>query len=460
MTEYQDLLINEYAEQYATNWYKFDEGSGTWLKDSKSGIVGTINGATWFPVGGLKFDGGDYVSFPNRILPLDKFTIYMEFEIDKNNPDTFLLATTTGINVSGIKINITGHNLRFYVSNGVIANASKTIIELSMSKKYKLYFIWNNGIAKIVDADTREILSQDTLVFQRIPAHSYNMRIGTSPASPAFYFSGNIYNLYIINDDITTLSLNKTLILSNGEYKKFNMLTSPISLIPKLTSNSSNNFVISSSSVMSNNIEYQPCKAFDNDNSTFFHSEQNAPQWISCQSTVDKLNITSFKMRNRSDSYATEAPTAFILQGSVDGIIWTDIQTYTGVSWTVVGITQEFAVNNNNNKYYHYHRIYATALGGRGYMALSNIEFIGRKESNSTIGWKTVSTTLSNPTQFLEQGMDNLSPLLDRKVTTLEPMSMTDKSEILGVGEIGRVFSKTIDLKKYFDIRSMKVEVK
>lgn len=73
--------------------------------------------------------------------------------------------------------------------------------------------------------------------------------------------------------------------------------------------------------------------------------------------------------------------------------------------------------------------------------------------------WQTVSSTIPSSTQFLEQGMDNLSPLLDRKITTLEPMTMVDKSEILGVGETGEVFSKTIDLKKYFDIRNVRTEV-
>lgn len=74
--------------------------------------------------------------------------------------------------------------------------------------------------------------------------------------------------------------------------------------------------------------------------------------------------------------------------------------------------------------------------------------------------WNTISSSLPTSTQFLEQGMDNLSPLLDRKVTELEPMPMMDKSEILDVGEIGKVFSKTIDLKKYFDIRSIRTEVR
>jgi len=40
-------------------------------------------------------------------------------------------------------------------------------------------------------------------------------------------------------------------------------------------------------------------------------------------------------------------------------------------------------------------------------------------------------------------------------------MQMEDKTNILFTnGEVGKVFSKTIDLKKYFDIRSMKVEGK
>lgn len=56
--------------------------------------------------------------------------------------------------------------------------------------------------------------------------------------------------------------------------------------------------------------------------------------------------------------------------------------------------------------------------------------------------------------------MDSLSPLLDRNIETLEPMTMTNKSEFLDVGEIGKVFSKSIDLKKYFDIRTIRTEVK
>lgn len=74
--------------------------------------------------------------------------------------------------------------------------------------------------------------------------------------------------------------------------------------------------------------------------------------------------------------------------------------------------------------------------------------------------WSTVSTTLPTSTQFLNDGVDSLSHLFERTVTELEPIPMTDKSEILGVGEVGKVFSNTIDLKKFFDIRSIRTEVK
>lgn len=74
-------------------------------------------------------------------------------------------------------------------------------------------------------------------------------------------------------------------------------------------------------------------------------------------------------------------------------------------------------------------------------------------------GWSTVSNTLPNPTQFLEKGMNNLSPL-DRKVTQLEPIPMTQRNDILSSGEVGKVFSKEIDLKKYFDIRRTRTEVR
>ncbi len=72
--------------------------------------------------------------------------------------------------------------------------------------------------------------------------------------------------------------------------------------------------------------------------------------------------------------------------------------------------------------------------------------------------WSDFSITPPSATQFSEHGMESLAPFA-RVVTALDPTEMTQKNDILGVGEVGKVFSKTIDLKKYLDIRSIKVEV-
>ncbi|OXS74280.1 hypothetical protein B1B04_09135 [Lysinibacillus sp. KCTC 33748] len=85
---------------------------------------------------------------------------------------------------------------------------------------------------------------------------------------------------------------------------------------------------------------------------------------------------------------------------------------------------------------------------------------IYKGELKESVHWSTVSPTLLNSTQFLEQGMDNFSPLLNRVVTEIEPLQMTLKNDILPSGEIGKVFSKTINLNKYFDIRSIRTEVR
>lgn len=74
--------------------------------------------------------------------------------------------------------------------------------------------------------------------------------------------------------------------------------------------------------------------------------------------------------------------------------------------------------------------------------------------------WQTVSQTLPTKEQFLSNGMDSISPLLDLKVQPLPSLQMSNKSEILSENSEGKVFSKTLDLNKYIDIRSINVEVK
>lgn len=67
-------------------------------------------------------------------------------------------------------------------------------------------------------------------------------------------------------------------------------------------------------------------------------------------------------------------------------------------------------------------------------------------------GWRVVSTVLPTKEQFQEEGMDDLS-ILDRKLTVF-----IQDMEYDGLLDNGKKFSSTIDLKKYIDIRSIKVK--
>lgn len=76
------------------------------------------------------------------------------------------------------------------------------------------------------------------------------------------------------------------------------------------------------------------------------------------------------------------------------------------------------------------------------------------KKYNST--WTTVSTTLPSVDTFIIEGIDDLS-VFDRKSTTFNiPMDdNTTSGVVLGSG---KVFKEKVDLKKYFQINSIKVK--
>ncbi len=68
--------------------------------------------------------------------------------------------------------------------------------------------------------------------------------------------------------------------------------------------------------------------------------------------------------------------------------------------------------------------------------------------------WSTVSSTLPTQAQFLSDGMDSIA-IINRKLQTLEPIEMTNKTSPLLNN--GKLFAKSIDLTKYIDIRKIEV---
>lgn len=250
---------------------------------------------------------------------------------------------------------------------------------------------------------------------------------------------------------------NKTLILHDGGYKKFTPKVigknSTINVVPLMTSDTSPAGKVTARGA------YNPAwQAFDRNDSTYWYdngSSAGAPSWLQYQFNSPKI-VNKIILASLTISGSTYGLKEFSLLGSRDGLKYDNLLSVNNHPNSNAKVSYDF---NNSNEYSFYKLQFG--LSHHSYYALvSSFEMYEMDTPDIPAYWSTISNTLPNSQQFIEKGMDSLSPLLDRTVTELESMSMTNKSEILGISEIGKVFSKTIDLKKYFDIKNVKVEVK
>ncbi|WP_144787023.1 discoidin domain-containing protein [Lysinibacillus fusiformis] len=253
------------------------------------------------------------------------------------------------------------------------------------------------------------------------------------------------------------LPINKSLLLHDGEYKKWNKeipaIDDSVNAIPIMTSYITPKGVASSSGFRSG---FPPYHAFDNNSSTLWRLDLdpvNYNCWLMYEfekpKIIERIEFSSFNLSGGNHGVKN-----FEILGSNDGMSFTNL--YTGVHPNNANLVRYSFLNNEKFKMYKLKVISSYT----GYTAVATLNMYEQKEDKIFGHWTVESTSLSNSIQFIEQGMDNLSPLLDRKVLDLEPMTMTDKSNIFGFGETGKVFTKTIDLKKYLDIRKIRIEVK
>lgn len=144
-----------------------------------------------------------------------------------------------------------------------------------------------------------------------------------------------------------------------------------------------------------------------------------------------------------------------------DSRVWTVARTESEISKNMYQLSDVDRISDNLVAWYLQNENFGTACKDNSKYASDgtyyNTSFITEYFPKKIL---TVSNSLPNSTKFSEEGMDSLSPLLDRELTKLEPVSMVNESNILGDGNTGKVFTKTIDLKKYLDIRSIRTEVR
>ncbi|WP_155590561.1 hypothetical protein [Lysinibacillus cavernae] len=269
--------------------------------------------------------------------------------------------------------------------------------------------------------------------------------------------------------------VNKSFVLHDGEYKKWDeeipekqevWSNDAINLVQKMTSNSSNGqiaFWTYNTSKPGAGIAYNVFDyATGSENSGISRDGSSGILGI-----IFSKEVTVARYEIEAHNIATYAPRIFNIEGSNDSTTgldgtWTKIDSRTGIYFSA-NEKKTFTLEEQST--FRAYRLNISATN-HSYTGFAELRFFPPKVllekhvDRIPAHWTTVSSTLPSSTQFLERGIDNLSPLFGRKVTELEPTTMTDKSGILGVGETGKVFSKTIDLKKYFDIRNLNVEVR
>ena len=471
------------------HWFKFDETSGN-VTDSKGSAVGALYGSPFRVIGwngegkAMSFDGVDDWIYTTQKVPLGKISIRLKIKTTQNvswtNGNSSLLSTCMGSGESGVlAVLFSNGRIGFHIAKGtanVMNITLESTIPINDSQWHDVLFTWDgttnvNGAKLYIDnmstpnATGTALVSQlgSTLSTGTLQLGDKRSSTASSPFNP---FNGQIDELEIYNDIIDP-NFNKSLILHDGEYKKF-LLREPYTPSEKknikMTSNTvPSPLVASASSIYS--ASYPAWYAFNGTTNgqgdCWASSGISSPQWL--QIKLDyPLKIGSYSITSRNSASSedvNQTPKDWVLQGSNNGVDFDNLHSVTNeINW----ITNETRVFNVDiDKEYLYYRQYITSNNG-GVLATAVGEFLlytsERQETKSK--WQTVSTTLPASQQFLDKGMDNLSPLLDRRIETLEPMSMTEKNDILNNNDVGKVFSKTIDLKKYMDIRSIRTEVR
>ncbi|SEL81232.1 F5/8 type C domain-containing protein [Paenibacillus sp. cl141a] len=249
----------------------------------------------------------------------------------------------------------------------------------------------------------------------------------------------------------------RSLILSNGEYKKLNdsytvteRTATPISI--KMTSdNTPSPFVASASSALPN---YPAYLAFDGVNATVTDS------WI-CQSNSGWLKIdmgTQIVVGNyeieKGHRFADDAPKEWTFEGSNNDTDWTILDAQTNqVNWTN-GEKRSYMIANPMS--FRYYRVNVVISENSAYLtigALNLLEYGTVTKTVNAFSLETVSTTLPALDTFINTGIDDIS-ILNRKLTTITiPMNDNTASGV-SLGK-GKMFKERIDLNKYIDIKKI-----
>ncbi|RJE90658.1 hypothetical protein D3P07_00675 [Paenibacillus sp. 1011MAR3C5] len=317
---------------------------------------------------------------------------------------------------------------------------------------------WNVGITSWT---TTTPANNPSLRVRRGYNSSVNTWLGDAPSSGGNYLSYSAFRPMMIIE----IPLSYTLFYNNGEYKRWIEGNKEVKssytddLVPKMISNNSPYGVVRASSTYAS---VSPYLAFDDSNTTeasAWITNATKAGWLEYEFISPKI-ITKYTLASQKFSGGStvselfaRAPKSWTFEGSNDGVMWDILDTQTNVSVWRDGVKSEFAITNTQS--YLKYRINITENNGSTFTAIGEFEMLGTIPAVPATPsyWKTVSRTLPSVDTFISDGMDSYLSSLVRKIKKTE-QTMTGGSALGS----GKMFRSTIDLKKWIDIRGIKVK--
>ncbi|MGR6773034.1 discoidin domain-containing protein [Pectobacterium brasiliense] len=188
----------------------------------------------------------------------------------------------------------------------------------------------------------------------------------------------NLYRggIYQLNNDGEFYSSE---VMADGKSLVLQSYTLDGSVVPAMSSNiAPSGQIISQSS--SYNAAFMGWKAFDNNYTgdiSRWSSLRSAPQWLSVAFDVEKT-IADYSITHRDATNLGGNPTAWIFQGSTDGVTWVDIDSRKDETFSP---NMEKRITLAEPVTYRYYRVYVTAVSNGNFVTIQALKLFEPKSN-------------------------------------------------------------------------------
>lgn len=384
-----------------SNWATVKNFITRSILDGKMRITSSTTQSSGWIESSMKWTAVNFLEHKN-------FSLEFEISISNDNPKSFGIVTIdlvdeTSKNLASVEFyDNSGSDTTFPISEFRINGARSrfSVPKTNVNAKYKMDY--KNGVMVIYQNDI-EMFSGEVEGISHLLLRV--QRLGVDP-----WFKYVDFDYFRFKS-----SVDKSLVLHNGEYKKWTNDIGNTNIIPAMTSDTNGNIVLSTNST--NTFTYFPYKAFDRSivaNSGWANGSGQYPAWLKINlgtsRKVGKYTIV-FNFTTRPSCF----PKDWEFQGSNDDQNWDILDSQKLSSWTLEE-KKEFLIANP--KEYKYHRIYVKS-GDPTYAVFTEIELF---EVGQDPHW-----SITTVDQIKEQGMDSSSPLLNRVAKELDSIPMNKR---------------------------------